>query len=62
MSEFTFDLDAVQRLTAGAVGPKGQRVSKHKREQRGNRPAIPALAAPRAFLQCKVWTSPFAPS
>ncbi len=25
MSEFTFDLDSVQRITAGAVGPKGQR-------------------------------------
>ncbi|PDW03991.1 DUF3090 family protein [Candidatus Viridilinea mediisalina] len=26
MSEFTIDLDSVQRITAGAVGPKGQRV------------------------------------
>ncbi|WP_129671203.1 DUF3090 family protein [Candidatus Chloroploca sp. Khr17] len=26
MSEFTYDLDAVQRITAGAVGPRGQRV------------------------------------
>ncbi len=26
MSEFTYDLDSVQRITAGAVGPKGQRV------------------------------------
>jgi uncharacterized repeat protein (TIGR03847 family) len=26
MSEFTFDLDSVQRITTGAVGPKGQRV------------------------------------
>jgi uncharacterized repeat protein (TIGR03847 family) len=26
MSEFTFDLDAVQRITAGALGPRGQRV------------------------------------
>jgi uncharacterized repeat protein (TIGR03847 family) len=26
MSEFTYDLDAVSRITAGAVGPKGQRV------------------------------------
>lgn len=26
MSEFTFDLDSVQRITAGAVGPKGQRI------------------------------------
>ncbi|RRR76916.1 MAG: DUF3090 family protein [Candidatus Viridilinea halotolerans] len=25
MSEFTIDLDAVQRITTGAVGPKGQR-------------------------------------
>lgn len=26
MSEFTYDLESVQRITAGAVGPKGQRV------------------------------------
>ncbi|MFV9506217.1 MAG: DUF3090 family protein [Oscillochloridaceae bacterium umkhey_bin13] len=26
MSEFTYDLDGVQRITTGAVGPKGQRV------------------------------------
>ncbi|NJN16360.1 MAG: DUF3090 family protein [Oscillochloris sp.] len=26
MSEFTFDLEAVQRITTGAVGPRGQRV------------------------------------
>jgi uncharacterized repeat protein (TIGR03847 family) len=26
MSEFTFDLDAVQRITAGAIGQPGQRV------------------------------------
>jgi uncharacterized repeat protein (TIGR03847 family) len=26
MSEFTYDLDSVQRITVGAVGPKGQRV------------------------------------
>lgn len=26
MSEFTYDLDAVTRITAGAVGPRGQRV------------------------------------
>jgi uncharacterized repeat protein (TIGR03847 family) len=36
MSEFTFDLDAVQRLTAGAVGPKGQRVF-YVQARRGNR-------------------------
>lgn len=26
MSEFTIDLDSVQRITVGAIGPKGQRV------------------------------------
>jgi uncharacterized repeat protein (TIGR03847 family) len=26
MSEFTIDLDSVQRITTGAVGPKGRRV------------------------------------
>jgi uncharacterized repeat protein (TIGR03847 family) len=36
MSEFTFDLDAVQRITAGAVGPKGQRVF-YVQARRGSR-------------------------
>lgn len=36
MSEFTFDLDAVQRITAGAVGPKGQRIF-YVQARRGNR-------------------------
>lgn len=36
MSEFTFDLDAVQRITAGAVGPKGQRIF-YMQARRGNR-------------------------
>jgi uncharacterized repeat protein (TIGR03847 family) len=36
MSEFSFDLDAVQRITAGAVGPKGQRIF-YVQARRGNR-------------------------
>lgn len=36
MSEFTFDLDAVQRITAGAVGKPGQRVF-YLQARRGNR-------------------------
>jgi uncharacterized repeat protein (TIGR03847 family) len=36
MSEFTFDLDAVQRITAGAVGPRGQRVF-YVQARRGSR-------------------------
>lgn len=36
MSEFTYDLEAVQRLTAGAVGPKGQRIF-YVQARRGNR-------------------------
>jgi uncharacterized repeat protein (TIGR03847 family) len=36
MSEFTFDLDAVQRLTASAVGQPGQRVF-YVQARRGNR-------------------------
>lgn len=36
MSEFTFDLDAVQRITAGAVGPKGQRTF-YVQARRGSR-------------------------
>lgn len=36
MSEFTFDLDSVQRLTSGAVGPRGQRVF-YVQARRGNR-------------------------
>jgi uncharacterized repeat protein (TIGR03847 family) len=36
MSEFSFDLDAVQRITAGAVGPKGQRIF-YMQARRGNR-------------------------
>lgn len=36
MSEFTYDLDAVQRITVGAVGPKGQRVF-YVQARRGSR-------------------------
>lgn len=36
MSEFSFDLDAVQRITAGAVGPRGQRVF-YVQARRGSR-------------------------
>jgi uncharacterized repeat protein (TIGR03847 family) len=36
MSDFTYDLDAVQRITAGAVGPKGQRVF-YVQARRGSR-------------------------
>lgn len=36
MSEFTHDLEAVQRITAGAVGPKGQRVF-YVQARRGSR-------------------------
>ena len=36
MSEFSFDLDAVQRITTGAVGPKGQRVF-YVQARRGSR-------------------------
>lgn len=36
MSEFTYDLDAVQRITVGAVGPKGRRVF-YMQARRGNR-------------------------
>lgn len=36
MSEFSFDLDAVQRITTGAVGPKGQRIF-YVQARRGNR-------------------------
>ncbi len=36
MSEFHIDLDTVQRLTAGAVGPRGQRVF-YVQVRRGNR-------------------------
>lgn len=36
MSEFTFDLESVQRLTAGAVGPKGQRTF-YVQARRGSR-------------------------
>jgi uncharacterized repeat protein (TIGR03847 family) len=36
MSEFTYDLEAVQRITAGAVGPRGQRVF-YVQVRRGNR-------------------------
>ncbi len=36
MSEFTFDLDSVQRITAGAVGPRGQRVF-YVQARRGSR-------------------------
>jgi uncharacterized repeat protein (TIGR03847 family) len=36
MSEFNIDLEAVQRLTAGAVGPRGQRVF-YVQARRGNR-------------------------
>lgn len=36
MSEFTFDLDAVQRITAGSVGRPGQRVF-YVQARRGNR-------------------------
>jgi uncharacterized repeat protein (TIGR03847 family) len=36
MSEFTFDLDAVQRITTGAVGPRGQRVF-YVQARRGSR-------------------------
>jgi len=36
MSEFHIDLDAVQRLTVGAVGPRGQRVF-YVQIRRGNR-------------------------
>ncbi len=36
MSEFTFDLDSVQRLTVGAVGPRGQRVF-YVQARRGSR-------------------------
>lgn len=36
MSEFTYDLDAVQRITVGAVGPKGQRVF-YMQARRGSR-------------------------
>lgn len=36
MAEFTFDLEAVQRITTGAVGPPGQRVF-YVQARRGNR-------------------------
>lgn len=36
MSEFTFDLDSVQRITAGAVGPRGQRIF-YVQARRGSR-------------------------
>lgn len=36
MSEFTYDLDGVQRITTGAVGPKGQRVF-YMQARRGSR-------------------------
>jgi len=36
MSEFTIDLDSVQRITTGAVGPKGQRVF-YVQARRGSR-------------------------
>lgn len=36
MSEFTFDLEAVQRITAGAMGKPGQRVF-YLQARRGNR-------------------------
>ncbi|GAB4445785.1 MAG: DUF3090 domain-containing protein [Chloroflexi bacterium OHK40] len=36
MSEFTYDLDSVQRITAGAVGPRGQRVF-YVQARRGSR-------------------------
>ncbi len=36
MSEFNIDLEAVQRLTAGAVGPRGQRIF-YVQVRRGNR-------------------------
>lgn len=36
MSEFTFDLDSVQRITTGAVGPRGQRVF-YVQARRGSR-------------------------
>lgn len=36
MSEFSFDLEAVQRITAGAVGPKGQRTF-YVQARRGSR-------------------------
>ena len=36
MSEFSFDLDAVQRITTGAVGPKGQRIF-YVKARSGNR-------------------------
>ncbi|MBX0327504.1 DUF3090 family protein [Oscillochloris sp. ZM17-4] len=36
MSEFNIDLEAIQRLTAGAVGPRGQRVF-YVQIRRGNR-------------------------
>ena len=42
MSEYTFDLDAVQRITAGAVGPRGQRVF-YVQARRGN-PLISMIA------------------
>jgi len=36
MAEFTYDLEAVQRITAGAVGPPGNRVF-YVQARRGNR-------------------------
>lgn len=36
MADFTYDLEAVQRITAGAVGPPGQRVF-YVQARRGNR-------------------------
>jgi uncharacterized repeat protein (TIGR03847 family) len=36
MSEFTYDLESVQRITTGAVGPKGQRVF-YVQARRGSR-------------------------
>ena len=36
MAEFNFDLESVHRITAGAVGPKGQRVF-YVQARRGNR-------------------------
>jgi uncharacterized repeat protein (TIGR03847 family) len=36
MAEFNIDLDSVQRLTAGAVGPRGQRIF-YIQARRGNR-------------------------
>jgi uncharacterized repeat protein (TIGR03847 family) len=36
MSEFNIDLEAVQRLTTGAIGPRGQRVF-YVQARRGNR-------------------------